>query len=96
MIGGIIAVPLDLAVRKMVHEATTELYLELMAELREWDRDLYEYCTTSVDCKLQLIRISIDVAAIIIRELLEEAVRDEWEAALEAYNAVTRGSTYHT
>jgi len=96
VIEGVISVPLDFAVRKMVHDATTVLYLKLMSELSEWDRDLYEYCAVNADCKLQLIRISIDIAAIMIRELLEEAVRDEWEAALEAYNAVTRGSAYHT
>jgi len=96
MVIEVVMAPVDLVIRKVVHEATMEQLSYLLDEVEEWDRDLYEYCRESNECKLQMLKIALETASIILSHILESSIEDEWRAILEAYEAVTKGSKYHT
>jgi len=96
MVVEIVMAPVDLVIRKVVHDATMEQLAYLLDEVEEWDKDLYEYCRESNECKLQMLRIALETASIILRKLLEDSIEDEWKIALEVYESLTKGSRYHT
>jgi len=92
----VVEIPVDVAFAAMVHNAVVEQFAELVSELKVWDKELYEFCAISKECKLQLLKISLESAAAILRQMLDEAIDNEWKTILEAYEQVTKGTNYHT
>jgi len=79
----------------VLHQASLGQFFKLFEELREWDRELYEFCKFSKECKHQLLRIAIESAAIVLRWIFDVAVEVELEAADEAYRRAV-SADYHT
>jgi len=80
----------------VLHQASLGQFFKLFEELREWDKELYEFCKNSKECKHQLLKIAIESAATVLRWIFEVAVEAELEAADEAYRRATASTDYHT
>jgi len=79
-------IPIDWAVRKMVHDIVLQNFVELCSELEDIDRDIAEKCCGSdIDCKFNALRIAYETVLHSLRDLLEEALKEEWETIIKAY-----------
>jgi len=89
-------IPIEWAVRKMVHDITLQNFAELCSELEDIDTDIAEKCCGSdIDCKLQVLRIAFETASFTLKDLLEIALKEEWEAALRAYEDVKKELSFN-
>jgi len=92
-------IPVTYAIKKMIVDSLIQDVYILINDLIALEGEEYvDICLNDVDCRLSIFRISYDTVYIILEETFKEALKDAWNAVLEAYREEKEGfgSVYHT
>jgi len=78
---GIIRLPADLAVAKLIQDSFNEQVDIIMVELPYLARDMdtVEACLTDTECRIQVHRIAYETAIEILHHLVDKVAAEMWQ-----------------